>query len=156
MKTARNVIDGSFRALYRDARAEFDELKGRDPFIDLQWPPAQRAKPDPFTAEERDKIVAHWAEADFFYFPWVLTPCFIPRCGQPRRQRLPGLMWIWSRGQSQSISRGTWEASRRLRHLGVCGQSTSRSMWLTCCKSYRRGSWNKSWFRQQIWRGDEC
>lgn len=70
VKTARNIIDGSFRALYRDARAEFDELNGRDPFIDLQWPAAQRAKPDPFTAEER---VAHWAETDFFYFPWVLT-----------------------------------------------------------------------------------
>jgi len=72
VKTARNIIDSSFRALYRDARAEIEELKGRDPFIDIQWPKAQRAKPDPFTAQERDKIVAHWARADFFYFPWVL------------------------------------------------------------------------------------
>jgi integrase len=71
VKTARNIIDGSFRALYRDARAEFDELKGRDPFIDIQWPSNQRAKPDPFTAVERDRIVAYWAENDFFYFPWV-------------------------------------------------------------------------------------
>jgi integrase len=73
VKTARNIIDSSFRAMYRDARADIEELKGRDPFIDIQWPKAHRAKPDPFTAEERDKIVAHWAKADFFYFPWVFT-----------------------------------------------------------------------------------
>lgn len=30
VKTVRNIIDGSFRAFYRDARAEFDELKGKD------------------------------------------------------------------------------------------------------------------------------
>ena len=59
--------------MYRDARAEIEELKGRDPFIDIQWPKPQRAKPDPFTAEERDKIVEHWAKTDFFYFPWVFT-----------------------------------------------------------------------------------
>ena len=28
VKSARNIIDGSFRKLYRDARAEFEELKG--------------------------------------------------------------------------------------------------------------------------------
>ena len=73
VKTVRNVIDGSFRALYRDARAELEELMGRDPFIDIRWPSNQRAKPDPFTAEERDRIVAYWAASDFFYFPWVFT-----------------------------------------------------------------------------------
>ena len=73
VKTVRNIIDGSFRAFYRDARAEFDELKGRDPFIDVHWRAVQRSKPDPFTAEERDKIVDYWAKADFFYFPWVFT-----------------------------------------------------------------------------------
>jgi integrase len=73
VKTARNVIYSSFRAMYRDARAEIEELKEGDPFIDIQWPKAQRTKPDPFTAEERDKIVEHWTKADFFYFPWVFT-----------------------------------------------------------------------------------
>ena len=48
VKTVRNIIDGSFRAFYRDARAEFDELKGRDPFIDIHWPVVQRSKPDPW------------------------------------------------------------------------------------------------------------
>lgn len=73
VKTCRNIIDASFRALYRDARAEIDALKERDPFTGMQWPAARRHKPDPFTAEERDRIVAHWAKADFFYFPWVFT-----------------------------------------------------------------------------------
>src|SRR5688572_31571701 len=39
-----------------------DELKGRDPFIDIQWPAAQRQKPDPFTDEEREKILAFRSE----------------------------------------------------------------------------------------------
>jgi len=73
VKTVRNIIDSSFRALYRDARAEIEELHGRDPFIDIQWPRAQREKPDPFTAEERDRILTWWLENDFFYYPWVFT-----------------------------------------------------------------------------------
>ena len=51
VKSARHIIDGSFRALYRDARAEIEELSGKDPFIDIRWPKAQREKPDPFTAK---------------------------------------------------------------------------------------------------------
>jgi integrase len=73
VKTVRNIIDGSFRALYRDARAEYDELKGRDPFIDLQWPASQRNKPEAFTPAERDRIIQHFIENNFFYFPWVFT-----------------------------------------------------------------------------------
>jgi hypothetical protein len=87
----RNIIDSSFRALYRDARAGIEELKGRDPFIDIQWPRSQREKPDPFMAEERDKIIEYWAKNDFFYFPWVF--CSIPACGHLKPPRLPGPMW---------------------------------------------------------------
>ena len=54
----RNIIDGSFRAMYRDARVEIGgELEGKDPFIDIQWPRLPKTKPDPFTAEERDRII---------------------------------------------------------------------------------------------------
>jgi len=72
VKTCRNIIDGSFRALYRDARADIDELKGRDPFLDIQWPVAERDKPDPFLPEERDNILALFREREPFYYPWVL------------------------------------------------------------------------------------
>jgi integrase len=71
VKTARNIIDSSFRALYRDARAQTEELKGRDPFLDIQWPAAEIAKPDPFTQEEKTKILRAFYEHEPFYYPWV-------------------------------------------------------------------------------------
>ncbi len=74
VKTCRNIMDGSFRALYRDARAEIDELKGRDPFLDVHWPPGERKKPDPFLSDERDAILAYFREREPFYYPWVLLP----------------------------------------------------------------------------------
>lgn len=67
----RYAIDGSFRAMWRDAMAE--EIVSHNPFALLKWPRVQRAKPDPFTAAERDAIIKHWAEKDFFYYPWILT-----------------------------------------------------------------------------------
>lgn len=73
VKTARNIIDASFRAFYRDARLEMAELQGRDPFAEIRWPPKRRQRPDPFSAEERDRVLAYWREHDFFYYPWVFT-----------------------------------------------------------------------------------
>jgi len=41
--------------MYRDARAELDDLKGKDPFIDIQWPLNQKPTPYPFTTEEKER-----------------------------------------------------------------------------------------------------
>jgi integrase len=72
VKTCRNIIDGSFRAMYRDARIEIGgDLEGKDPFIDIAWPRLPKTKPDPFTAEERDRIIQWYAENDFFYYPLI-------------------------------------------------------------------------------------
>jgi integrase len=72
VKTCRNIIDGSFRALYRDARVDIGgDLEGKDPFIDIQWPRLPKTKPDPFTAEERDRIIQWYVENDFFYYPLI-------------------------------------------------------------------------------------
>lgn len=71
VKSTRNVIDGSFRAMYRDARIEIEELQGKDPFIDIQWPRLPHKKPDPFTAEERDRIIEWYVKNDFFFYPLV-------------------------------------------------------------------------------------
>jgi integrase len=72
LKSAKNIIDGSFRAMYRDARIEIGgELEGKDPFIDLEWPRQPKTKPDPFTARERDRIIRWYIEHDFFYYPLV-------------------------------------------------------------------------------------
>ena len=74
LKTARNIIDSSFRAMYRGARADYEEaLRDKDPFALLEWPKTQHERPDPFTVEERDRIIEYWKEKNFFYFPWVFT-----------------------------------------------------------------------------------
>ena len=71
VKTVRNIVDGSLRAMYRDARKEFPELAGRDPFMDLEWPEVDDEMPDPFTAEERQRILDHYLEREPFYYPFV-------------------------------------------------------------------------------------
>jgi integrase len=71
LKSARDIIDGTFRALYRDARKE--GLATGDPFAGLTWPRKVVPEPDPFTAEERETLCAHFAERDRFWFPVVLT-----------------------------------------------------------------------------------
>jgi len=72
VKTARNIIDGSFRAMFKAARIEIrGDLEGYDPFIDIEWPRQKKIPPDPFTAEERDNIVRWYIENDFFYYPLI-------------------------------------------------------------------------------------
>ena len=56
LKTVKNVIGASFRALWRDART-VDDLVERDPFAALKWPRIPTRPPDPFDEEERDDIV---------------------------------------------------------------------------------------------------
>ena len=76
VKTCRNIIDGSLRAMYRDARLGIEALEGKDPFIDIQWPRLPKKKPDPFTAEERDRIIDWYIKNDFFYYPLVAWQFF--------------------------------------------------------------------------------
>jgi integrase len=55
LKTARNVIDGSLRSMFRDAGRRVD----RNPFNDLPanwWPRLPKKEPDPYTEDERDRI----------------------------------------------------------------------------------------------------
>ena len=56
VKTARNVIDGSLRAMLRDAGRRLE----RNPFDELPekwWPRLPKKEPDPFTEKERDAIL---------------------------------------------------------------------------------------------------
>ena len=39
--------------------------------LDIQWPAAETQKPDPFTEEEKTKILAFFYEHEPFYYPWV-------------------------------------------------------------------------------------
>lgn len=77
MKTARNVIDATLRALFRDAKAE--GVVEKNPFDDLPkkwWPKHQKPPPDPFEEAERDQVleffrtkhVPRWPQAYAFMF----------------------------------------------------------------------------------------
>jgi integrase len=72
MKTARDMIDGTFWALYRDART-VDRLVSDDPFKALRWPAKVDPDPDPFTEAERDTLVAYFQRKDRHYYPLVVT-----------------------------------------------------------------------------------
>jgi integrase len=70
IKSVRNVIGSTFQAIYRDARHE--ELTTVNPFTNLRWPTMVNDRPDPFTEDERDRIIA-WFKTDCpFYYPYVL------------------------------------------------------------------------------------
>ena len=59
LKTAKNIIDGSLKAMLRDAGRRVD----RNPFHDLPanwWPRLPQKEPDPYTEQERDKILAYY------------------------------------------------------------------------------------------------
>jgi integrase len=73
IKTARNIIDGTFRALYRDARG--DGYCTGDPFAEIGWPRLPPQRKDPFTEVERDLILEHVQQHPVLrhYYPWVYT-----------------------------------------------------------------------------------
>jgi integrase len=86
LKTVRNVIDGSLRAMMRDAKnAGFTQSF---PFPDLEWSRHLVPGPDPFTEEERDALVeyfrvkkwrlgrakgAYYQASYYSYFAFVFT-----------------------------------------------------------------------------------
>ena len=79
LKTARNIIDGSLRAMFRDAGRRID----RNPFKEIPdnwWPRLPKKEPDPYTEEERDAILAYyranrtpWAYAFVCFRFWTGT-----------------------------------------------------------------------------------
>ena len=72
MKSARTIIDATFRAMMRDAR-KIDHLIDTDPFEALDWPRLPVQKPDPFTEQERDTVIQHFREKNRFYYPFAYT-----------------------------------------------------------------------------------
>jgi integrase len=61
LKSVRNIIDAYLRAMMRDAR-NIDHLISEDPFVALEWKKQPKEEPDPFTEEERDKILKFYQE----------------------------------------------------------------------------------------------
>jgi integrase len=79
LKTARNIMDGSLRAMFRDAGRRIE----RNPLNDLPnnwWPRLPQREPDPYSEQERDKILAfyrnsrpYWAYAFVYFRFWTGT-----------------------------------------------------------------------------------
>lgn len=67
IKTVRNVIGWCLRALWRDAEAE--GFAGEMP--SLRWPRIERPLPEPFTADERDRIIGWFGEHETWMRPWI-------------------------------------------------------------------------------------
>jgi len=66
VKTVKNVIGGSLRAMLRQAAA--DELVTRDVFAGLTWPEWREPEPAPFTIEEVRRV-CEWFARKRFGFP---------------------------------------------------------------------------------------
>ena len=107
IKTARNIIAGSFRALWRDAERE--EIVDHNPFASLRWPSSRREKPDPYTAEERDALLEYIAREQSFYYPFVRF-AFETGC---RPSEMVGLRWSDINVEECAIS------ITRSRHMGA-------------------------------------
>jgi integrase len=87
VKTCRNIIDASFRAMWRDALIE-GKVK-ENPFALLRWPRAKRHRPTPFKPEERDRIIQWWAENNPYFYPWIYFQFFTGM----RPSESAGLTW---------------------------------------------------------------
>lgn len=65
VKYVRNILSGTLRAMIRQAEA--DEIVTRHVFAGLKWPTWDPPEPEPFTADERTRIV-EWFKAKRFGF----------------------------------------------------------------------------------------
>ena len=117
IKTARNVIDGSLRALWRDATAE--GLVQHNPFAGMRWPTPARRLPEPFSPAERGAILGWVLERQAFYYPFVLFQ-FTTGC---RPSESTGLRW-----SDVDASRCT-VAIQRSRHLRADAQTKTAGSW---------------------------
>ena len=73
-KTVRDVIDGTLRALFRDAREVFKyrDVTG-DPFVSLTWERRKIVAPDAFEPDERDILLEYFWNENRHYYPLVFT-----------------------------------------------------------------------------------
>jgi len=120
LKTCRNIIDGTFRAMIRDARV-VDYLIDKDPFAALKWPRTENTEPDPFTEEERDKILLYFKMKNPFYYPFIYTQFWTGI----RPSEATALKW-----GSIDLDRGTFSITRS-RHLGEENTTKTKGSWRT-------------------------
>ena len=76
VRYVKNILGGSFRAMVRDAMT--DGIVTRDPFAALKWPKPKTPEPDPFTPEERTRVLDWFARRVFSFNAGRATEG--PRC----------------------------------------------------------------------------
>jgi len=70
LKTCRNIIDASFRAMHKRARVE--GVISQNPFELLDWPDMPKPIPQPYTMAEMAAILAWVKKNEEFYWPFVM------------------------------------------------------------------------------------
>lgn len=80
VKTVRNALAGSFRALWRQVRA--DEPETVDLFVGLTWPEWDPPEPDPLTPDEMRRILG-WFRTHRFGFAPLPGSMGVPRLVHP-------------------------------------------------------------------------
>ncbi len=118
-KTIRNVIDGSFRAMVRDAGQ--DDIPTSFPFPKVRWPAKIVPGPSPFTADERDRILDYfrtkrWKVGGFndtkFHYPYFAFLYTLFFTGMRPSEA------VAVRVRSANLGAGTIQVERS-RHLGA-------------------------------------
>jgi len=126
MKSARNYLQGSLSGLFATA-LDVDHVVKVNPCLKLRWPAKEIEDPDPFTAEERDKILAKLREA----------PLSARKKGTVRRWSHGLIAFLFATGMRPSEATGlTWgdvDLSarrvfiRRSRVSGIVGSTKTRA-----------------------------
>jgi integrase len=126
VRYVKNILAGSFRAMIRQATA--DGFVTQDPFAGLKWPKPRTPEPDPYTPDERTRIIRWFAEKAFSFKAGRATegPCRRPHLPYHvfvyvlfwtglRPSEAAGLQW-----QDLDLDRGRLHV-RRSRHLWEYG-----------------------------------
>ena len=135
VKTVKNALGGSLRAMFRQARR--DGLLGREQFEDLfdpEWPKTETPEPDPFTADERTRILRWFAGRAFRVHSGAEGAGFVARLHPPYHAYLHLLFFTGMRpSEAAGLQWGDIDLSgsrahiRRSRHLGEYGAPKTAS-----------------------------
>jgi len=98
-----------------------DYLIDKDPFAALKWPRTENTEPDPFTEQERDKILLYFKMKNPFYYPFIYTQFWTGI----RPSEATALKW-----GSIDLDRGTFSITRS-RHLGEENTTKTKGSWRT-------------------------
>jgi integrase len=70
VRTVKMILNSHFQALFSEAR-DVDGLVEGNPFTKVPWPDVPEDLPDPFTEEERDKILNYVRVKLAQFYPWI-------------------------------------------------------------------------------------